>query len=343
MAVDINSVAYMKEYLKYALEFEKYVYIWTKAMDEANARMRQIYNEKNQLESVITTATDTRYSDVLYQQKSFNQKELSKYKKKSKNVLTFIIVFLLILFVVGAGIGIVSGGASNVVLLPLYGIGTMFGGFFLTGIGPVSMWLYFSNKKKADALAEKAKRDYSEDSTRRQRMIIEAKSNNASQNLTIVKNEALVTESRQNEIFTALNTAKKNLAEIYSMNVLPYKYRNLNAVATMYEYLETRRCNTIAGHGGIYDTYEVERIQLEQLQQMIQMNQRLANIEDYQRYICQELSKANRILSDISSCLNNIEKTNREIAKNTAISAEANKQTAAATSYLAWRAWANGY
>ena len=343
MAVDINSVPYMKEYLKYALEFEKYVYIWTKAMDEANARMRQVYSEKNQLESIITTASNASYSDVVYQQKNYNQKELSKYKMKCRNIQTFIIVFMLILFIIGVCVGFVSGETSSVIEAILFGLLVMFSGSLFTGVIPVAMWLYSSNKRKAKSLEEKEKREFSDDSLRRKKILTEARATDANQNLSILKNEALVIENRQNEIFNALNTAKKNLAEIYSMNVLPYKYRTLNAVATMYEYLETHRCNTITGHGGIYDTYEVERIQLEQLEQMIQMNQRLANIEDYQRCIYQELSKANRILSDISSCLNNIEKTNREIAKNTAISAEANKQTAAATSYLAWRAWANGY
>ena len=47
--MDKNSVPYMTEYLKYALTFEKNVYIWSQALEEANARMRQIYHDRKRL------------------------------------------------------------------------------------------------------------------------------------------------------------------------------------------------------------------------------------------------------------------------------------------------------
>ena len=174
-------------------------------------------------------------------------------------------------------------------------------------------------------------------------MILQAQESQAENDWIVNNIEETVVNQRQEEIHNALVAAKNSLMQIYSENVLPQKYRTLTAVATLYEYLETGRCNTIQGHGGIYDTYEVESLHLAQLQQMVQMNQTLSRMEDNQRYICQELRQANLTLSSINASLNEIEKTNAEIAKNTAISAAANQQTAVATSWLAWRAWANGY
>jgi len=139
-------------------------------------------------------------------------------------------------------------------------------------------------------------------------------------------------------IHSQLQIAQQNLSQLYAMNLLPEQYRNMNAVATMYEYLETGRCNTIAGHGGIYDTYETEKIQLAQLEQQVQMNQTLLRMEDGQRQICREIRQANSTLSDIRSSLSNIEFTNKQIADNTAISAAANKQTAEVARYMAWKA-----
>lgn len=307
MAVNKNSVSYMKGYLKHAIEFEKYVYIWSQAMDEVNSRMRQIYSERRRLENTKATARNrlTSLEDTNERQRRYKESEAVRYRKNAKIALILGFVFIAIL--------------------------------------PICVGVYFFNKNKAICLEEEAKQFASKASARRQEMILQAQESEAENDWIVNNIEETVVNQRQEEIHNALIAAKNNLMQIYSENVLPQKYRTLTAVATLYEYLETGRCNTIQGHGGIYDTYEVESLHLAQLQQMVQMNRTLSRMEDNQRYICQELRQANRTLSSINASLNEIEKTNAEIAKNTAISAAANQQTAAATSWLAWRAWANGY
>ena len=307
MAIDKNSVSYIKEYLKYALEFEKYVYIWSQAMDEVNSRIRQIYSERKQLENTKVTARQrlTSLEDTNERQRRYKESEASQCRKNARTALILGFVFIVIL--------------------------------------PICIGIHFFYKNKAATLEEEAKQLSSEASAKRQKIILQAQESQAENDWIVNNVEETVINQRQEEIHNALVAAKNSLMQIYSENVLPQKYRTLTAVATLYEYLETGRCNTIQGHGGIYDTYEVESLHLAQLQQMVQMNQTLSRMEDNQRYICQELRQANRTLSSINASLNEIEKTNAEIAKNTAISAAANQQTAAATSWLAWRAWANGY
>ncbi len=348
MAVNKSSVAYMKDYLKYALDFEKYVYIWSTSMNNANDQMRSIYFQRNQLENIRDSAhksivsLDTRYSNR--QRHSAN--EAIRYKKKAHNSLIVLIIDLLICLMFGIwmfNFGMRSDNDLSVTAILILSIIATVVFYIFTFVGPIATASYTTNKSNYKKSMAEADSSSINSERRRQEIILKEKEKQADNDYKLSIIEETELQEKQNEISTALQSAKKNLAQVYSEDVLPAKYRNLTAVATLYEYLETGRCNTIQGHGGIYDTYEVEKIAMERLRQQIITNQTLSRIEDNQRYICQELRQANQTLSRISSSLSEIEKTNAEIAKNTAISAVANQQTAAATSWLAWNAWANGY
>ena len=342
----------MKEYLKHAMEFEKYVYIWTNAMNELNSRKRQIYDERRRIE-VIRANTINRlntYDDTNARQRRYKEDEAERYRNKSRNALIITMVLMGILFCAGAvlGIALLNNPDNTFVVpestvIPILGFTVMIIGSLFTGILPIGLGLFASNKRKAMQAESEAKQLASFDSGRREKMILHSHKSEADEQWEAITYEESVISKYQEEIHNALMSAKSNLAQIYSENVLSQKYRSLVAVAAMYGYLETGRCNTIYGHGGIYDTYEIEQMQLAWLEEAIRTNQTLSGIEDNQRYICEEMRQANCTLSSINSNLTKIEKTNAEIAKNTAISAAANQQTAAATQYLAWRSWANGY
>lgn len=352
MDIDKNSISYMKGYLKHAVEFEKYVYIWSRAMEDVNERMGQIYSERRKLMGAKDAIKNKLNSldDINERQRKYKEHEAARYRKKKKNTLVTTFVILGVLFFLGCGIGhmlLKDPNATFIIprdsVIPVIGLVVMIAGSLFTGILPICIGVFLKNKNKATRYEKEAKELASKSSCRRQEIILQAKESEAETEWSGNMMEETVISKRQEEIYEELQNAKNNLLQIYSENVLPQKYRTLNAVVTLYEYLETGRCNIIQGHGGIYDTYEVEKIHLAQLQQMIQMNETLSRIEDNQRYICQELRQANYILSEINSSLHMIEKTNAEIAHNTAISAVANRQTAAATQWMAWRAWANGY
>lgn len=277
MSLDKNSVPYMTEYLKYALKFEKYVYIWSQALDEANARMRHVYNNRKQL-----MAAKKNVQNRLAVLEHSVEAEKQQHDKKS------------------------------------------FGG------------MLFAKRKEAKHLEAQA-------SFKRQETILQAQEAKVTNELTENNSEETALIELQDEIYEALLAAKNNLTQIYEEDVLPPKYRNLSAVATMLEYMMTRRCNAIDGYGGIFSTYAIEALQLEQLYQAVKMNQTLSRMEDNQRYMCCELKQANQTLSEIKEGIGRLEITSARIAENTAISASANQQTAETAQWLAWRAWANGY
>lgn len=346
----------MKAYLQHAVVFEKNVYIWSHAMNEANARVQHLYSERKRLEALknaahgaLSALKDSKPSDDAAIKKQ-KESDALKYRAKAKISMIIAVITLLVLFGIGCGIGwqLLNDPSepfhiSKIIFIPVMGFVMMIIGALFTGVVPICILVFASSKAKSVNLQNELNSSSKEASLERQKSILEAQESEADNDWAVNVIEESVLNEKQEEIHTQLKIAQSNLHQIYSHNVLPAKYRNLNAVATLFEYLNTGRCNTIQGHGGIYDTYETERVQLAQLEQLVRMNRTLVRIEDNQRQICHEIRQANQTLSGIKSHLSEIEKTNAEIAHNTAISAAANQQTAAATQWLAWNAWANGY
>jgi DNA repair exonuclease SbcCD ATPase subunit len=334
MAFNKDSVEDMKEYLRYALEFEKYVYIWTRAMNNANNLMKQAQDEKLELNECNEYLRE--YETALDQRNSYRYQMMKqakrKYSRKASIALAIIIAIIVGSFVFGVYMGDPFTGIFYGLIMTTF-----------TGIIPACVIIFFINMNKAKK--SKQEGNYYNDSQVRDKQLEKARTEEDDINNAIRKNELTIIEisNKQEEIRLALAEAKKQRKIIYSNNIIHPDYQNLNAVATMYEYLIKGRCNTICGHGGIFDTYDTEKIQIAQLAQMIQMNQTLNRIEDYQRYICQQLneikgtlSSINSHLASISSTLDDIKRINTEIAHNTAISATANQQTAEAVNYMIW-------
>ncbi len=309
MSISKSSVAYMTEYLKHALEFEKHVYIWSCALDTANKNMKQLQSDNSYLENACV-------SHSIGCPEYINNNSISSNNSVKYNN------YSVICFIIFAVISILCCFIGFPQLL------------FVTI--PLGLFIVLILKNKSNRTEEYERNIESE---RRQRILHNHQLENTSNELIYNRTSIEQLHRKQQEIFESLSNAKSVLVKIYSENVLPVKYRSLEAVATMYEYLSTGRCNCITGHGGIYDTYETERVQIEQLRQLTQINARLQRIEDYQRCIYKELKTANQTLLSINSSLLSIEKSNIEIARNTAISAEANRQTADAARWLAWDRW----
>lgn len=333
-----NNVAYMKEYLRQAMVFEKFVYIWNQSMNEANGYVKDVYNEKERLEQQELEACLEIQTYEPMEKSEYKKiyKEEKKERKRQKSFLKSTLSFIAFIFcfeIVGGLIaesGLLDAAESDVE-------------FILTGAAVVLVILLigFILSKMYNRRKIKERFVTGENSRKRQVVIAQENERKAQQKLAIVSvREARLAKSQQ-DIFKELNEAKDIRSYIYSENVLPAKYRSFNAVATLYEYLETGRCNTIQGHGGIYDTYEYDMKLGLIINNLVEINSRLADIQRNQRLLYDEFRQANQTLSNISSTLKNIENISIDIEKNTAISAAANQQTAAASSYMAWHTWHN--
>ena len=135
----------------------------------------------------------------------------------------------------------------------------------------------------------------------------------------------------------------KNLEEIYSLNVLPEKYRSFEAVATLYGYIVNFRCTIVKGDGGIYDTYEKDLIAGIIINKLSNIEASIYRIEGYQRELVNQARIANNQLASINSSLESINNYSAEIAKNSQISAVASQQSAAALQWQNYHMWSNGF
>lgn len=343
------SVDYMRDYLRFALEFEKYVYVWTNAMNQANSYMRKITNQKNEIERVrLNSANELKNLNLNFERKrKENESTANRYKKKAYISVIVTIIDILVCIVFGFAFTKIitldraNDISSSRILLASMAASLMF--FIFTIIGPACIMLFFSNRSKYKEVKKTSAVDYYSGSIRRKEAILKSNLENVNKDLNENAIAEQITKDKQNDIFINLQEAKKNLHEIYSNNILPPKYRTFNAVATLYEYLATGRCNIIEGHGGIYDTYEKDLQAGIIISTLSDIRDSMYRMECNQQILIREMQYANQSLSKINTHLANIEKTNEQIEKNTAITAVASQQTAAATKYLAWRQWHNDY
>lgn len=94
MVADKTDVSFMQEYLAQAVEFEKYVYIWSNAMANANSRMRDIYSRRGKLEEIrdsSRSALDS-LSDNIKRCKAALGRAAKSYKRKATVALVITLV-----------------------------------------------------------------------------------------------------------------------------------------------------------------------------------------------------------------------------------------------------------
>lgn len=82
-----------------------------------------------------------------------------------------------------------------------------------------------------------------------------ARNNEKKKNWLLCRNNLINGEIKA--IYTNALTTKKILDKAYDLDVIHQKYRyNLSYICAMFEYLDTRRCYTLEGHGGAYNLLE---------------------------------------------------------------------------------------
>ena len=140
------------------------------------------------------------------------------------------------------------------------------------------------------------------------------------------------------DVEKALNDARATLDRIYSLDVLPVKYRSINAVATLYEYLENGVCTTVQGHGGIYDTYEYH-IQIGRIIAKLDVIiSKLDQIQQSQTLLYETITESNQTLNKMSR---DIEAGNKMFAQYSAASLMYQQQQTAALNWNNWNTWHN--
>ena len=114
----------MVEYLSHALAFEKFVYIWSNSMENANARMGSIYQARQQMETrtaEITQAQRQLQAQLLQKDNLAQlrlQQQAERFEKKAKGALIFLTTALILTTMLGAGFGFVICSTADRLTVP---------------------------------------------------------------------------------------------------------------------------------------------------------------------------------------------------------------------------------
>lgn len=122
-------------------------------------------------------------------------------------------------------------------------------------------------------------------------------------------------------IKSAITNTQTELDILYASNFIYPKYRNLIAVASMYEYLDSGRCNSLEGADGAYNIYELE-VRLDRI--ITKLDIIISNLEQIrsnQYYLYTAIKEMQPHIDRVTNAI--IENTNKlnEVAVNTAVTA----------------------
>lgn len=159
---------------------------------------------------------------------------------------------------------------------------------------------------------------------------------------------AVMLEKKLSEAEDVLEKLYKARSELYALNIVFGKYRNLVALSTFYEYLVSGRCDSLEGANGAYNIYEAEVRSNLIISQLSDVRKSLSSIQNTQNRVYTQLQDINqttkrltqsmdaacKALTDIKKSSANIEKNSEVIAYNTAEAAHYAKVNANLTNAL---------
>ena len=137
------------------------------------------------------------------------------------------------------------------------------------------------------------------------------------------------------QLSNALKNTQNVLKQYYDLDIIFPKYRNLVAVSSFLEYLETGRCTELAGPNGCYNLYESELRQNIIIGQLGVVITQLEQVKQNQFVLYQELQEANKGIETINRQLGRISDYARRTEVNSAITSYCAKVTAQNSAMLA--------
>lgn len=340
MRIDKNNPEFMKKYLKQAVIFEKQIYIWENALKTVDKKSAELKEEQSALVEEKSFAEERLSQvDVNVKKEIENSKyEVKRLSTSIKRIRIFRVCWWIIAIL--SAIFIISGEVPNPDFMPVQIVG-----FVLMGIAVVlamgCLYLAFFDVgiigDKKDLLREHSQKLHEETHIKEGNLRKQEINDEIVSISTFMQNSCQminVTKINEEKIKSLLQDARKTLDDIYAMDVLPEKYRSLNAVATLYEYLENGICTTVMGHGGIYDTYEYHLRLGDILAKLDDILKKLDSIANIQSFLYQEVCECNKKLDKIDD---DILSAKQAFDEYSAASLALQAQTNATVQYYAWK------
>ncbi len=144
-----------------------------------------------------------------------------------------------------------------------------------------------------------------------------------------LKNYATKRENTIKQFNETLCTLETTLTDIYNINIIYPKYRNFVAITAINEYLSCGRCDKLEGPDGAYNLFENEVRQNLIISQLSSIVDNLEELKSNQYSLYLELTKTNKLVTNIIDDIKNID----ESAKLTAYFAEITAKAATAPTF----------
>ena len=142
-----------------------------------------------------------------------------------------------------------------------------------------------------------------------------------------------ILQSRLKTSLQLLASTRQILQDTYNMGYIYPKYRDIVAVCTMLEYLESGRCDSLSGANGAYNLYENELRSNIIIGKLSNIENKLDHIIDNQRILADVISGSMRQTNRI---LNSMHGTLEQIEQNTEYTEYYSQVTAQNTTFLSW-------
>lgn len=280
----MTSVKQMRDYLRLATIMESDLY----------SSKQLVYKLSGRIKVLNSTSY---YTEQNYVQDSI--KNMS-YQKKKKHlplgVRVFIVLCVLSCMIALAVVASTTSHKETMQNVMLYGVSF---GIWAVIIGVVLFIRRKSAKEKVDE----------------NQLVNQVKLKNS--NELKMRNDLIIADYnvQLNEARKQVNTAQQNLNRLYSENILPAQYRNMIAVATMYQWLCSGRCTEIYGHGGLFDTYEYDKKMGIIISTLGEINDKLDTVISNQNELYNEVVRGNEIAEKTYQSVRNIENNTDRLAR----------------------------
>lgn len=280
----MTSVKQMRDYLRLATMMESDLY----------SSKQLVYKLSGRIKALSSTSY---YTEQNYVQDSI--KNMS-YQKKKKHlplgVRVFIVLCVLSCMIAFAVVASTTSHKETMQNVMLYGVSF---GMWAVIIGVV---LFIRRKFAKEKVDEN-------------QLINQVKLKNS--NELKMRNDLIIADYnvQLNEARKQVNTAQQNLNRLYSENILSAQYRNMIAVATMYQWLCSGLCTEIYGHGGLFDTYERDKKMGMIISTLGEINDKLDTVISNQNELYNEVVRGNEIAEKTYQSVRNIENNTDRMAR----------------------------
>ena len=147
--------------------------------------------------------------------------------------------------------------------------------------------------------------------------------------IDVSRQRACVVADEIEKIESIYDDTEEVLYRYYEMDIIFPKYRNLLAVSSFYDYLSSGRCDSLEGHEGAYNIFEIERRFEKICDKLDEAIYHLESLENNQYMLYSALQrctqKAEQItdyLENLDCSIKNIENSHEIIEYNSSITAQ---------------------